>query len=98
MSAEEVFVAAEENIRVILKRPRMWGGDEAVELQVLMCLEFRELVKPSSTRIFVRSEYQKFLYETFGSSAFPLFAREGMTTDRLTKYLEAFVRKLGVDA
>jgi hypothetical protein len=92
MSTDAVREAAEENIRNILMRPRMWGaGDEAVELQVLMSLEFRELTRSEAARRDIRKEYKKFLAATFGSSQLPIFARNGMTTKELVEHLNRFV-------
>jgi hypothetical protein len=48
-SSEEILSWVEERINVILLRPRMWGGKEAIEMQLLALFELKEFTKNSAT-------------------------------------------------
>lgn len=80
VDANRVLSMIDERIDGIAKRPRMWGGPEALELQMLQLLEFRSMVgRPvlASSPDEVRTLWWSFINEKagrpFNSPLFVLF-------------------------
>jgi hypothetical protein len=61
-STEEILSWVNSRINEILLRPRMWGGKEAVEMQLLSLFELKEFTKDSHTgRPTLLESYQSYV-------------------------------------
>ncbi len=84
----------EKRLDNILARPEMWGGQEAVELQVLQLLELRTFLNDSaSNQREVLDRYQEFSRKKFRKGPMPVSARNLDWTE-LTTHLKEFRMEL----
>jgi hypothetical protein len=95
----------DEQLRYIFAAPSMWGGDEAIELQVVQLLEFRSVaLRPELEKRAPRTildAYHRILKEEFpGAPPYPLFAllekfeRKGELIPLLRRFAERIVREM----
>lgn len=91
---ERVLAWLAKRLENILARPQMWGGQEAVELQVLQLLELETFVlDPSSDQRVVLDKYNEHSRKKWKTGALPASARNLDWTE-LIRHLTEFRNSL----